>query len=250
MAAAPPLDVPQGLSEAETRMLIRLESGMRRSYAELEKVWTTLPSCAPSQADCEGWAASVQAIMPEQDIGGGHAPETTNTYLARKRAHEAYLQQLRDLLLADLDAAAMAHTAAADRLAWNDLRLSIAIGRPRACLRFGVSRVEPVIERVSFDNGQDALAGNGNAEVLARVAEIHEYNSGTKLIVRGHADPSEPEPYELAQRRAEAVAAGLIQLGVRKAELDVRSYGASLPLTRDAAQAEQNHRVDFEVVER
>jgi outer membrane protein OmpA-like peptidoglycan-associated protein len=253
MAEAPPLEVPRGLSKSETDMLTWLETNMRARYAELEKIWTTLPSCAPSQADCEAWAASVQVIMTAQDSWGamcGYSPETTSTYLERQSVHETYLLQIGDLLLADLDAAAKAHTAAADVTAWNDLRASLAMGHPHPCLSCAAPTAEPVVERVSFDAGQDALAAQVGDDVLGRVAKIHEGNRKTKLIVRGHADPSEPDPDALAKRRAEAVAAELIKLGVRKAELDVRSYGASLPLTRDAAQAGRNRRVDFEVVQR
>jgi outer membrane protein OmpA-like peptidoglycan-associated protein len=252
MAAAPPLDVPKGLSKSETEMLTALESRMRWMYAELEKIWTTLPLCAPSQAECEAWAASVQVIMSTQeswDALCGYSPAMTNTYLEREGAHQAYLRQVGDLLLADLDAAAKAHIAAADVAAWNDLRASLAMGQPQPCLSCVAPTAEPVIERVSFESGQDALVGNAS-EVLGRVAQIHKGNRKTKLIVRGHADPGEPDPDGLAKRRAEAVAAGLIQLGVRKADLDVRSYGASLPVTSDPAKAEQNRRVDFEVVER
>jgi outer membrane protein OmpA-like peptidoglycan-associated protein len=254
MAAAPPLDVPQGLSKSETDLLTGLESGMRGRYAELEKVWTTLPGCAPSQADCEVWAESVKVIMTAQDNWGalcGYSPEMTNTYLERERAHEAYLGQVGDLLLTDLDAAAKAHTAAADVTAWNNLRASM-MGQPHPCLSCRAPTAEPVLERVSFEQGQAALAAHVTLtdEVLERVAEIHKNNRKTRLIVRGHADPSEADPDGLAKRRAEAVAVVLMQHGVRKAELDVRSYGASLLLTRDAAQAEQNRRVDFEVVQR
>lgn len=253
MAAVPPLEVPKGLSKNETDLLTGLESSMRQRYAELEKVWTTLPGCAPSQADCEAWAASVNAVMSTQiDWGAlcGYSPEITSSYLEREGAHEAYLRQIGDLLLADLDAAAKAHTAAADVTAWNDLRASIMLGQPQPCLSCMAPTAEPVLERVAFEDGQAALAADVNADVLARVVKIHENNRKARLIVRGHADPSEPDPDGLAKRRAETVATELIQLGVRKAELDVRSYGASLPLTRDAAQAERNRRVDFEVVQR
>jgi outer membrane protein OmpA-like peptidoglycan-associated protein len=176
----------------------------------------------------------------------GYSPDITNTYVERERAHEAYLRQVGDLLLADLDAAAKAHTARSDVTAWNDLRASVAMGRPRPCLDCMPPTARPVVERVSFDEGQAALS---NDDVLAHVAEIHARNRETRLIVRGHADPNEPEPDALAKRRAEAVAAALVQLGVAKEDLDVRSYGAKLPLTRNAVQAEQNRRVDFEVLE-
>jgi outer membrane protein OmpA-like peptidoglycan-associated protein len=251
MAAAPPLDVPAGLTEPEAELLSWVESNVRNKYAELEKVWTALPACAPSQADCEGWAASVQAIMTAQPDGGplcGYPAEVTNTFIERERAHDAYLQRIGELLLADLDAAAKAHTAAADVEAWNGMRL----GRmsPRPCLSCARPTAEPVTVGVSFDDGQAALSAKAKDDVLKRVVEIHSQNGKARLIVRGHADPSEPDPDGLAKRRAQAVATELIGLGIRKADLDVRSYGAKLLLTRDAAQAEQNRRVDFEVVPR
>lgn len=253
MAAAPPLDVPAGLSKREAELLSGLESHVRSKYAELEKVWTALPGCAPSQADCEGWTKSVEAILMTQSDTGplcGYSPEVTSTFIERERAHDAYLQRIGELLLADLDAAAQAHTAAADVGAWTDLRAGVMQGQPRPCLSCVRPVAQAVTERVSFDDGQAALAVDATSDVLRHVVEIHRDNGNARLIVRGHADPSEPDPDGLAKRRAEAVAAELIGLGVRKAELDVRSYGAKLLLTRDAAQAEQNRRVDFEVVPR
>jgi hypothetical protein len=137
MAAAPRLDVPKGSSESETESLTRLESKMRGRYAELEKVWNTLPTCAPSQAECEAWAASVVAIITAQhDWGplcGGSPPQRTNTYREHERAHEAYLRLIGDLLLADLDAAAKAHGGAADVTAWGELRAKV-MNPPRPCL--------------------------------------------------------------------------------------------------------------------
>lgn len=253
MADAPPLEVPQGLTASETDLLTILEANMRGRFAELEKIWTTLPDCAPSQADCEAWAKAVEVIMVAQRAPSdlcGHSPETTSTFLERERLHVAYLQQVGSLLLADLDAAAKAHTAAADVTAWADLRDTTMRAPPQPCLRCMNPTAKPVLEHVSFEAGQAALPATVQADVLARVAEIHGRNPKTRLLVRGHADPSEPDPDGLAKRRAEAVAAVLIQLGVRKAEIEVRGYGAKLPLTRDAAQAEQNRRVDFEVEER
>lgn len=252
VAAIPPLEVPKGLTESETNLLTGLEANMRARYAELETIWTTLPSCAPSQAECTAWAESVRVITDGQTDWGalcGHSPQTTSTYLERERVHVAYLQEVGALLLADLEAAAKARTAA-DLAAWEQLR-SDAMSRPHPCLSCMAPSAEPVLERVAFDADQPvASTASINDGVLERVAQIHAQNRGRKarLIVRGHADPSEPDPDELAKRRAQAVAAALIQLGVKKAELDVRSYGASLPLTLDAAAAERNRRVDFEVV--
>jgi outer membrane protein OmpA-like peptidoglycan-associated protein len=252
MAAAPPLDIPAGLTEREAELLSRVESRVRNKYAELEKVWTTLPVCAPSQAECEGWTASVQAInttRPETGPLCDHSAETTNTVLERERAHDDYLKKISELLLADLDAAAKAHTAA-DVEAWNDFRWTLRRAQPSPCLRCAQPVAKAVTARVPFGDGQATLPADLMVHLLRRVVTIHITNGPARLIVRGHADPSEPDPDGLAQRRAEFVATELIGQGVGKAGLDVRSYGAKLLLTRDAAQAEQNRRVDFEVVPR
>jgi outer membrane protein OmpA-like peptidoglycan-associated protein len=251
MAAAPPLEVPQGLTKNETELLSGLESSMRARYAELEKVWSALPNCAPSQTTCEDWATTVSAIMNAEDDFGplcGYSAEVTNTFIERERVHTEYLRQVGEMLLADLDAAAKAF-GDDDVTVWNDMRTSM-LNRPMPCLSCAAPTLEPVIERVSFEDGRDVLAGNVKDEILTRVVQTHQANRKTKLVVRGHADPGEADADGLAKRRAEAVAAALIQLGVRSGEIEVRSYGAKLPLTREAGKAGQNRRVDFEVVGR
>jgi outer membrane protein OmpA-like peptidoglycan-associated protein len=251
MAAAPPLDVPPGLAEADHALMQNLAVNLQATYAQLEQIWNTLPACPPSQAACVDWANTIHAISVVQDDGGeslcGDPPEITNTYLERRNVHRRYIGQLAQLLLADLDAAAQAHTDAADVAAWTSLREGSDEPRPMPCLSCVAPQAWPVVEVVQFAAGQDTLAAD-HAGVVANVVSTQQTNRKAKLVVRGHADPSEADPDALGRRRAEAVAAELIKRGVDKKQIEIRSYGATLPITRDPNQAALNQRVDFQVL--
>jgi outer membrane protein OmpA-like peptidoglycan-associated protein len=249
MAQAPPLDVPEGLTEREHELLTSLADGQRRHYDALAKLWEAPPACGPSEADCKAWAEAIEAIQDATHTRAalcGYAPEVTNTYIERQHAHARYLQVVADMLLSALDASVEARTNSADSLAWASQRQRLELGRPHPCLSCMRPVASPITERVSFEPGQAALAQADSA--LASVHATHQHNGGSRLIVRGHADESEPDPELLARKRAEAVAARLIELGVPRRELEIRSYGSSLPITHAPSEAALNRRVDFEVV--
>lgn len=262
MAAVPPLDIPDGLTSDEQDQLKRLADDMRDRYAKLEEIWTQLPVCKPSMGGCEGWAHAVATIVEVRDDGGplcGYSPHVTNTLIERRRTHIAYLSELGQLLLADLDAAAQALPDPRDQAAWQQEREGLAHGLPRPCLSCGRPIAFPVLDAVRFDAGQAELAA-AQDQALARIVDDHQRNNKpstdidadintniqTKLIVRGHADASEPDAAALALARAEAVAKALQGLGLTKDEVEVRSFGATLPISRKAP--ELNRRVDFQVV--
>lgn len=252
MDAAPPLDVPVGLSASEHELLTYLASNDRRRYDELGKIWTALPECSPSATDCLAWTKAIEVMLDATDASGplcGYSPEVTNTYLERQRAHAKYLREISEMLLADLDAAVEARVNAADSEAWEAHRQRLAEGYPRPCLSCMAPRADPIIDAVSFAPGGAKLATTVDA-TLASAAATHQHNRKhkAKLIVRGHASASEADPESLARQRAEAVAEALIGLGVDRREIEVRNYGSSLPISSDPDEAALNCRVDFEVV--
>lgn len=247
MAGAPPLDVPEGLTKQDQELLTHLGDDVRRRYEMIEKIWTTLPSCQPSAADCEGWAAAVRTIAEaEEDYGPlcGYSPEVNYTFVERKRAHLAYVNEVAALLLADLDALALALH---DQTAWEQQRAGLDEALPRPCLSCARPSAFPVLDAVGFDAGQGTLTTKQDY-VLDGVVRTHANNGKALLIVRGHADASEAEADTLARERAEAVAKALIGRGIKKGDIEVRSYGTKLPIRRESS--EFNRRVDFEVVPR
>lgn len=254
MAGAPPLDVPAGLTKSERDLLTGLASFESGRYDGLGKIWTALPECSPSEAQCDAWAKAIAAIEDATDNGWGamcgYSPEVTNTYLERHKAHERYLQRISEMLLADLDAAIEARANPADSEAWSSQRMQLGMG-PRACLSCIAPTAEPITDAIPFGVGEAQLSKSTDIDSRLQLAHsMHEHNRQykAKLIIRGHASADEANPEPLARQRAEAVAAALIDLGVDRRHIEVRSYGATLPITNDPAEAALNRRVDFEVV--
>jgi outer membrane protein OmpA-like peptidoglycan-associated protein len=244
IAAAPPLDIPAGLTKQEQQLLEHLADDMRRRYAELETIWTPLPTCKPSAADCAGWASAVQAIATAEDDYGplcGYSPEVSYTYVERKRAHLAYVNELAALLLADLDALALVLN---DEAAWQQQRGELLQARPHPCLSCARPTEFPVLDAVRFAAGQGTIDA-AQEHVLDGVIATQTRNGKARLIVRGHADASEADADALARARADAVAKALLGRGLEKGDVEVRSYGTKLPIRRESS--ELNRRVDFEV---
>lgn len=72
---------------------------------------------------------------------------------------------------------------------------------------------------------------------------------GKSVTVEGHCCPLGTAAYNMAlgMRRAEAVKAFLVRLGVPTARLATVSYGMEKLVTADPAQYEQNRRVEFKL---
>lgn len=252
MAKAPPLEVPQDLDSGERERLQSQAASTRSRYEELGKIWETLPSCAPSQAECEAWAEAVDMIQQMTDRGFGplcgYSHTVTNTYLERQSVHRAYIAQLAQQLLADLDDAVVARANPEDSEAWKGTRARLDQPSAQPCLSCAAPTLEPVTGAVEFELGSAALS-DASKSMLEGVHMLHVANRsyGGKLVVRGHA--STAEDVGVAQARADAVAAELVKLGVKRKQIEVRSYGASLLITNRAEEDQRNCRVDFEVVE-
>lgn len=254
MAAAPPLDVPKGLTERDAELLTYLAEGERRRYEELGKIWDALPDCSPSAADCVAWSKAIETIAEVTDFFGplcGYSPEMTNTYVERLRAHREYVQSISDMLLADLDAAVDQLASATDSDAWRNQRARLLEEPPRPCLSCAAPKAASITDAIPFAVGEAALSQSAEIkDVLQSVQRTNESNriSKAKLIVRGHASASESNPESLARKRAEAVVDALVALGAERRHIEVRSYADLLPISNDPGKAELNCRVDFEVV--
>ena len=252
MAKAPPLEVPDSLDSGERERLQSQAANHRSRYEELGKIWETLPTCAPSQAECEAWAEAIDLIqqMTERGFGPmcGYSHTVTNTYLERQSVHRAYIAQLAQQLLADLDDAVVARANPEDSEAWKATRGRLDQPRPQPCLSCAAPTLEPVTGAVEFELGSAQLS-DASKNLLESVRSLHTANQnyGGKLVVRGHA--SAAEDASLAQARADAVVAELVKLGIKRKQIEVRSFGASLLITTSAEEDQRNCRVDFEVIE-
>jgi OmpA-OmpF porin, OOP family len=86
-------------------------------------------------------------------------------------------------------------------------------------------------------------------EIIAEAATNAGRVQTTRIEVAGHADRSGTPQYNqrLSQRRAEAVAAELVNRGIRRNEIVVQAFGESRPLvpTADGVREPQNRRVEI-----
>ncbi|MCQ4160659.1 OmpA family protein [Roseomonas sp. GC11] len=86
-------------------------------------------------------------------------------------------------------------------------------------------------------------------QIIAEAAQNAGRVQATRIEVAGHADRSGTPQYNqrLSQRRAEAVAAELVRLGVARTAITVQAFGESRPLvpTADGVREPQNRRVEI-----
>jgi outer membrane protein OmpA-like peptidoglycan-associated protein len=105
--------------------------------------------------------------------------------------------------------------------------------------------------RIGFALGSDRMTadGIGKARVFAAALSRPEL-SGKRFRIGGHTDSSGNADANraLSQRRAEAVAAFLVDQGVQRSRLEVRGFGADAPLAGRAASDPRNRRVEAELI--
>jgi peptidoglycan-associated lipoprotein len=99
-----------------------------------------------------------------------------------------------------------------------------------------------------FDSAQINPGERGKIEA---VADYLRRNSGVGVIVEGHCDERGSNEYNLAlgERRAMAVRAYLVSLGIDASRIQTKSYGEERPvaLGHDEASWSQNRRAEFQL---
>ena len=104
---------------------------------------------------------------------------------------------------------------------------------------------------ISFASTSAKIAkeSSGALDKLAAAAKHCEHFS---VLIDGHTDGYGSSTYNLSlsRNRAEAVRRALIQRGVKAAQIRARGYGATKPVTRNAAAASRNRRIEFVVSEK
>lgn len=108
----------------------------------------------------------------------------------------------------------------------------------------------PAIFRLEFGSGSAALSPAMNPVLADAVAAARE-RAPVRVSVIGHSDRSGSRDYNLtlSLRRAEAVAARLIDLGVDATLIDISSHGENNPVvpTADGVAEPRNRRVEVMV---
>ena len=104
------------------------------------------------------------------------------------------------------------------------------------------------LEAVYFDFDKYLIKPEGR-EAIKRNAEWLQKNPGKKIVVEGNCDERGTNEYNMAlgQRRADAAAKYLMDLGIVKDRVGTVSYGEEKPICRDANEAcwSKNRRGDF-----
>lgn len=104
------------------------------------------------------------------------------------------------------------------------------------------------LEGIEFDVGSDRLRPTSEAP-LAAAAAVLKAKADLTVEVEGHTDDTGAEASNLAlsQRRAEAVRARLIALGVPASRLTAKGYGASRPIASNETPEgkQRNRRVEL-----
>ncbi len=106
------------------------------------------------------------------------------------------------------------------------------------------------LEAVYFDFDKYLIKAEGR-EAIKRNAEWLQKNAGAKVVVEGNCDERGTNEYNMAlgQRRADAAAKYLTDLGIGKDRVSTVSYGEEKPICKDANEAcwSKNRRGDFVV---
>jgi len=104
------------------------------------------------------------------------------------------------------------------------------------------------LEAVYFDFDKYLIKPEGR-EAIKRNAEWLQKNTGAKAVIEGNCDDRGTNEYNMAlgQRRADAAAKYLVDLGIAKDRVSTVSYGEEKPVCKDANEAcwSKNRRGDF-----
>ena len=107
---------------------------------------------------------------------------------------------------------------------------------------------EALTEIVFFEYDSDEITQNAEQKLDAKAAVLRA-NPGVRLRIEGHCDQRGSTEYNLAlgQRRAEAVRAYLVNLGIDGSRLSTLSYGKERPLVEgeDPDSFARNRRAEF-----
>ena len=112
-----------------------------------------------------------------------------------------------------------------------------------------VEQLNEIGSIIFFPAESTRLMGEGVMIALADIKKVLDENPKAKIVIEGHAstDGSEEFNQALSLKRAEAVQAKLIDLGVDASRLEVKPFGESMPINGDDAVEDKSksRRVEF-----
>lgn len=247
-AQAPPLSVSSELGGDEKTELEALTNRLREAYRLLARAYDATPiACSLDAPGCEAtWEQVVEDLRAVRSAikgdlcGGGE----TVGLLQRAAEHRRFIGGVADKIEAELATAAGRAGAEQKWAAW-----ARRISRPEACLKCGIPppRSFNIDSQTALAIGfQERSADRFDDYALKAMKELVERDKDSRVVLRGHADPGEPDPVGLGRARAEAVQRALIGMGVDAARVKVMSLGAELPIGNSSTPEGRalNRRVD------
>jgi outer membrane protein OmpA-like peptidoglycan-associated protein len=249
----PPLSVGPLVPADEKAELDALSAKLTPAYAALRKAWEAPPACSPKDCTAQ-WQDAAKAIHEARDAVDEPGPcgRWGRSVAIRQRSveHMRHIATLTKELETALGDAAMK---AGDATSWP--KMVVLPPPPQVCLKCAPPQPSAVLDggqwgspiEVAFDAGVATLSKDAE-EALAKVPR----DAQGVIVVRGHADPTEPEPAKLAKARAEAARDWLVKNGVKANKLTVLSVASDLPLASSSTDEgkQRNRRVDFMFAEK
>lgn len=245
----PPLAPPSStlVSVRERSDLSFLEKEWSNRYAELEKLWVTMPIKCRVRDCLDDWRAFNAALFKQDaniaSVGPGICGPNWSEGISRRLRndrHATFLKQLTVELRSHMLSLVVAS---------GDVEFYRKIDEGGSVVRFGACLqciIQPVVvaEVATFDPGSSDIAP-GDKSLLEPCARLLNQNSETIHSLRGHAEPDEgADALALSHRRADAVRAVLIEHGVKTSQLEVVALGDAIPVGRPGERI--NRRVEIE----
>ena len=112
-----------------------------------------------------------------------------------------------------------------------------------------VQTINQLATQINFMAGSDRIQGKAVMKSLEEIKTLLDNNPDGNLVIEGHAssDGDAQTNLELSQKRAAAVKAYLVKLGVNPDRLKIEKYGEDRPIADDETPEGrvQNRRVQF-----
>jgi outer membrane protein OmpA-like peptidoglycan-associated protein len=140
--------------------------------------------------------------------------------------HTAFLKRLHAAVTEELDRQ-VASTGPLSEQVWLKARTPRRRTIALPCLSCPPPKVERYHETVPFDAGSASISGRTTSltEWAKRIAPRNQL-----VEVRGHADPTEPDPKALSLARANGVRAILLKAGLDPSRVTAVGFGADMPV--------------------
>lgn len=199
-----------------------------------------------------------QRIATAQEVAKGKAAEADIANASRQRDQVRLEARTAEAERAKRDAeAAQAAALQAQAQAQATQQQNAALTERAAQLESQLAELQAVktergmvvtIGDVLFATDQATLNPNGMSS-LRKLADVMTQNPNRTVLVEGFTDSTGSASYnqDLSQRRADAVAAALVGMGVERQRIATRAYGKQFPVaSNDTAQNRQlNRRVEI-----